>query len=104
MYAYGSDTDVSDQEDLIQGSPQLLSEADQDQGDDVHFESQQAVFTGLKGCSGDRKNFGCFILYRGDIKKISLCMGFQPSCPVLGNKSKSWAPPITETIETEWFS
>ena len=49
MYAYGSDTGVSDQEDLIQGSPQLLSEADQDQGDDVHFESQQAVFICSQG-------------------------------------------------------
>ncbi|XP_071788697.1 uncharacterized protein [Asterias amurensis] len=83
MYAYGSDTNVSDQEDLIEGSPQLLNEDDQNKGDDVHFVSKQAVFTGLKGCSGDRKNFGCFILYRGGVKKISMCMRFQPSCPVL---------------------
>ena len=87
MSVYGSDTDNSGREDLIEVD-QILSQADQDAGYDVNFKPD-AVLTGMNGCSGGN-NYACFIVYKGEAQKNTGCLKFSPDCR--GNNSKYGFP------------
>ncbi|XP_071788677.1 uncharacterized protein [Asterias amurensis] len=80
MSVYGSDTDNSGREDLIEVD-QVLSQADQDAGYDVDFRPD-AILTGMNGCSGGN-NYACFIVYKGEAQKNTACLKFTPDCRVL---------------------